>query len=53
MDSLTGRDVVTIKQRLAKEQNCMVWIEAHGNRLLDVEITDRILQMEDGQLQLT
>jgi putative ABC transport system ATP-binding protein len=50
LDSQSGRDVVTIMQRLAKEQHCAVLIVTHDNRILDV--ADRILQMEDGRLQL-
>jgi putative ABC transport system ATP-binding protein len=49
LDSQSGRDVVTIMQRLAKEQRCAVLIVTHDNRILDV--ADRILQMEDGRLQ--
>jgi putative ABC transport system ATP-binding protein len=51
LDSQSGRDVVTIMQRLAKEQHCAVLIVTHDNRILDV--ADRILQMEDGRLQVT
>jgi putative ABC transport system ATP-binding protein len=50
LDSQSGRDVVTIMQRLAKEQHCAVLIVTHDNRILDV--ADRILQMEDGRLQV-
>lgn len=49
LDSQSGRDVVTIMQRLAKEQHCAVLIVTHDNRILDV--ADRIIQMEDGRLQ--
>lgn len=48
LDSQTGRDVVTIMQKLAKEQDCAVLLVTHDNRILD--IADRIVQMEDGQL---
>jgi putative ABC transport system ATP-binding protein len=51
LDSQSGRDVVMIMQRLAKEQHCAVLIVTHDNRILDV--ADRILQMEDGRLQVT
>lgn len=49
LDSQTGRDVVTIVQRLAKEQDCAVLLVTHDNRILDM--ADRIVQMEDGRLQ--
>ncbi len=48
LDSKSGRDVVTLMQELAKEQNCAILIVTHDNRILDV--ADRIIQMEDGQL---
>ncbi|MBH8553638.1 DevA family ABC transporter ATP-binding protein [Nostocaceae cyanobacterium CENA357] len=48
LDSKSGRDVVTLMQQLAKEQNCAILIVTHDNRILD--IADRIIQMEDGQL---
>jgi putative ABC transport system ATP-binding protein len=51
LDSQSGRDVVMIMKRLAQEQQCAVLIVTHDNRILDV--ADRILQMEDGQLQST
>lgn len=47
LDSKTGRDVVDIIQRLAKE-NCTVLLVTHDTRILD--IADRIVNMEDGQL---
>ncbi|MEM9512508.1 MAG: ATP-binding cassette domain-containing protein, partial [Cyanobacteria bacterium P01_E01_bin.48] len=46
LDSQTGRDVVTLMQRLAKERDCAVLLVTHDNRILD--IADRIVQMEDG-----
>jgi putative ABC transport system ATP-binding protein len=48
LDSKSGRDVVTLMQQLAKEQNCAILIVTHDNRILD--IADRIIHMEDGQL---
>jgi putative ABC transport system ATP-binding protein len=48
LDSKSGRDVVNILQRLAKEEHCAVLIVTHDNRILD--IADRIVHMEDGQL---
>ena len=48
LDSKTGRDVVEIMRRLAKEEGCAVLSVTHDNRILD--IADRILHMEDGQI---
>jgi putative ABC transport system ATP-binding protein len=48
LDSKTGRDVVTLMQKLAKEQNCTILMVTHDNRILD--IADRIIRMEDGRL---
>ncbi|MFS0516076.1 DevA family ABC transporter ATP-binding protein [Nostoc sp. UIC 10607] len=48
LDSKTGRDVVTLMQKLAKEQNCAILMVTHDNRILD--IADRIIHMEDGYL---
>ncbi|MEM9215585.1 MAG: DevA family ABC transporter ATP-binding protein [Cyanobacteria bacterium P01_F01_bin.150] len=48
LDSKTGRDVVDIMQRLARDEGCTVLLVTHDNRILDV--ADRILHMEDGQL---
>lgn len=51
LDSKTGRDVVEIMQRLAREDGCTVLLVTHDNRILD--IADRILHMEDGRLTNT
>ncbi|MFE4106639.1 DevA family ABC transporter ATP-binding protein [Almyronema epifaneia] len=48
LDKKTGRDIVDILQRLAKEQGCTILLVTHDNRILD--IADRIVQMEDGRL---
>lgn len=48
LDSKSGRDVVEIMQRLAKEQGCTILLVTHDNRILD--IADRIIHMEDGRL---
>jgi putative ABC transport system ATP-binding protein len=48
LDSKTGRDIVNLMQRLAKEQGCTILLVTHDNRILD--IADRIIQMEDGRL---
>ena len=48
LDSKSGRDVVTLMQRLAREQGSTILLVTHDNRILDV--ADRIVHMEDGQL---
>ncbi len=48
LDKQSGRDVVELMQRLAKEQGCTILLVTHDNRILD--IADRIVQMEDGCL---
>jgi putative ABC transport system ATP-binding protein len=48
LDSKSGRDVVEIMQRLAREQGATILLVTHDNRILD--IADRVLHMEDGQL---
>ena len=49
LDSKSGRDVVELMQRLAKEQGCTILMVTHDNRILD--IADRIVHMEDGHLK--
>jgi putative ABC transport system ATP-binding protein len=48
LDSKSGRDVVELMQKLAKEQGCTILIVTHDNRILDV--ADRIVELEDGHL---
>ncbi len=48
LDKKSGRDVVEMMQRLAKEQGCAILLVTHDNRILD--IADRIVHMEDGRL---
>ncbi len=48
LDKQSGRDVVEILQRLAKEQGCTILLVTHDNRILD--IASRIIYMEDGYL---
>ncbi|MFB2936625.1 DevA family ABC transporter ATP-binding protein [Aerosakkonemataceae cyanobacterium BLCC-F154] len=48
LDKKSGRDVVNLMQKLAKEQGCTILMVTHDNRILD--IADRIVHMEDGQL---
>lgn len=48
LDSKTGRDIVDILQRLARERGVPILLVTHDSRILD--IADRILRMEDGRL---
>ncbi|MEH2024850.1 DevA family ABC transporter ATP-binding protein [Nostoc sp.] len=49
LDSQSGRDVVNLMQKLAKEQGCTILMVTHDNRILD--IADRIVDMEDGKFK--
>ncbi|MEM9215274.1 MAG: DevA family ABC transporter ATP-binding protein [Cyanobacteria bacterium P01_F01_bin.150] len=49
LDSKSGRDVVTLMQQLARDQNCTILLVTHDNRILDV--ADRIVHLEDGKLK--
>lgn len=48
LDSQSGRNVVEIIQKLAREEGCAVLLVTHDSRILD--IADRVLHMEDGRL---
>lgn len=48
LDSTSGRDVVNLMQKLAKEQGCTILIVTHDDRILDV--ADRIISLEDGRI---
>lgn len=48
LDSKSGRDVVNLLQKLAKEKGSTILLVTHDNRILD--IADRIVRMEDGEL---
>jgi len=48
LDSKSGRAVVELMQRLAREQGCSILLVTHDNRILDVP--DRVVRMEDGRL---
>jgi putative ABC transport system ATP-binding protein len=48
LDSQSGRDVVNLMQKLAKERHCTILMVTHDNRILD--IADRFVHMEDGKL---
>jgi len=49
LDKKSGREVVELMQRLAKEQNCTILMVTHDNRILD--IADRIVSLVDGRLE--
>jgi putative ABC transport system ATP-binding protein len=49
LDRQSGRDVVELMQRLAKEKGTSILLVTHDNRILD--IADRIINMEDGVLE--
>jgi putative ABC transport system ATP-binding protein len=48
LDKKSGRDVVIIMERLAREQGCTILVVTHDNRILD--LADRVVYMEDGHL---
>lgn len=48
LDSKSGRNIVEIMQKLAREQGCTILLVTHDNRILD--IANRIIYMEDGRL---
>ena len=48
LDSKSGRNIVDILQKLAREQGSSILLVTHDNRILD--IADRIVSMEDGRL---
>ena len=50
LDKQSGRDVVDLMQKLAKEQGCTILLVTHDNRILD--IADAIVYMEDGKLAI-
>ncbi|NEO34172.1 MAG: ATP-binding cassette domain-containing protein [Symploca sp. SIO3C6] len=49
LDKKSGRDVVTLMQKLAKEQGRTILMVTHDNRILDV--ADRIINLIDGNLE--
>jgi putative ABC transport system ATP-binding protein len=50
LDKKSGRDVVEIMERLAKDQGCTILLVTHDNRILD--LADRIIYMEDGYFRI-
>ncbi|MBF2074154.1 MAG: DevA family ABC transporter ATP-binding protein [Synechococcales cyanobacterium C42_A2020_086] len=49
LDKKSGREVVTLMQRLAKEHGRTILMVTHDNRILDV--ADRIITLVDGRLE--
>lgn len=49
LDAESGREVVTIFQEMARNEDCTIVIVTHDNRILDV--ADRIVSMVDGQIR--
>ena len=48
LDKDSGRDVVDLLQRMAKQHNCAILLVTHDARILD--IADRIVNMVDGSI---
>ncbi len=48
LDSKTGRDVVDLLQKLARERGTPILMVTHDSRVLD--IADRIVRLEDGRI---
>ncbi len=49
LDKKSGREVVLLMQKLAKEEELTILMVTHDNRILDV--ADRIISMMDGHLE--
>jgi putative ABC transport system ATP-binding protein len=49
LDKHSGREVVELMRKLARDQQVAVIIVTHDNRILDV--ADRIIHLEDGYIQ--
>jgi energy-coupling factor transporter ATP-binding protein EcfA2 len=48
LDGQTGREVMELLRRLARQQGCAVVIVTHDSRILDM--ADRLMYLEDGRL---
>jgi putative ABC transport system ATP-binding protein len=48
LDSQTGREIVEILLRLAREEGCTILMVTHDVRIADV--ADRVIEMEDGRI---
>lgn len=51
LDKNSGRELVELLQRLAREMRTAILMVTHDNRILDV--ADRILTLEDGRIEET
>jgi len=51
LDRRTGREVVELLKRMVTQHHCAVLMVTHDPRILDV--ADRLITMEDGQLTVT
>lgn len=51
LDSKSGRNIVELMHKLAREQSCTILIVTHDNRILD--IANRIVEFEDGRIMTT
>jgi putative ABC transport system ATP-binding protein len=49
LDKTSGREVVTLMQKLAKEEGRTILMVTHDNRILDV--ADRIINLVDGRIE--
>ncbi len=49
LDKTSGREIVELLQRLAREMRSAVLMVTHDNRILD--LADRILTLEDGRVE--
>jgi putative ABC transport system ATP-binding protein len=49
LDSKSGREVVEILAKLAKDKGCPILMVTHDSRVLD--LADRIIHMEDGRIK--
>ena len=49
LDKKSGRDVVTLMQKMAREEGITILMVTHDNRILDV--ADRIINLVDGNLE--
>ena len=49
LDKVTGREVVNLLKKLAREEGCTVLMVTHDNRILDV--ADRLVNLIDGRLE--
>ena len=49
LDKASGRDVVSLMQRLAQQEHCTILMVTHDNRILDV--ADRLINLVDGRLE--